>query len=113
MKSPQIRGLYYITHIDNVPSILRRGILCHERIEAEHVEYTHIYDKDIVANRHDIHVPDGRSLWEFANFYFQHIINRSQYIFDNALFYTFPFCYLILKLIFSFENSKFHRQNFL
>ena len=71
MKRPEITGLYYITHIDNVPSILRMGIFCHERIETEHVEYTRIYDKDIVANRQGIYVPDGRSLWEFANLYFQ------------------------------------------
>ncbi len=71
MKRPEITGLYYITHIDNVPSILSRGVYCHERIETEHIEYTRIYDEDIVANRHDIHVPDGRSLWKFANFYFQ------------------------------------------
>lgn len=71
MKRPEIMGLYYITHINNVPSILSRGIYCHERIESEHIEYTRIYDEGIVANRHDIHVPDGRSLWEFANFFFQ------------------------------------------
>jgi O-acetyl-ADP-ribose deacetylase (regulator of RNase III) len=71
VKQPEVVGLYYITHIDNVPSILRRGIYCHERIEAEHIEYTRIYDKDIVANRHDIKVPDGRNLWTFANLYFQ------------------------------------------
>lgn len=71
MKRQQIRGLYYITHIDNVPSILEKGILCHERIEVEHIQYTRIYDKDIVANRRNVHTPDGRSLWEFVNLYFQ------------------------------------------
>ena len=71
MKRPEITGLFYITHIDNVPSILRRGIYCHERIETEHIEYTRIYDAGIVANRHDIYSPDGRSLWKFANFFFQ------------------------------------------
>ena len=71
MKRPEITGLYYITHINNVPSILQRGIYCHERIETEHLEYTRIYDEGIVANRRDIIVPDGRSLWRFSNFFFQ------------------------------------------
>ena len=31
----KIKSLYYITHIDNLPSIFKRGILSHERIEAE------------------------------------------------------------------------------
>lgn len=70
VKRPQITGLYYITHIDNVPSILRRGLLCHERIEGEHIEYTHIYDKGIVENRQGKQTPDGNSLWHFANLYF-------------------------------------------
>lgn len=71
MKRPQIKGLYYITHIDNIPSILEKGILSHERIETEEIQYTHIYAEEIVTNRREIQVPDGRSLWSFANFYFQ------------------------------------------
>lgn len=70
MKRPEISGLYYITHIDNVPSIIMRGILSHERIEAENVQYTSIYNEEIVANRHQIQTPDGHSLWHFANLYF-------------------------------------------
>ena len=71
MKRPQITGLYYITHIDNVSSILSRGIFCHERIEGEKIEYTRIYDDGIVANRKDIQTPDGGTLWKFTNLYFQ------------------------------------------
>jgi hypothetical protein len=71
MKRPQIRGLYYISHIDNVPSILEHGVLSHERILAEKIQYTKIYAEDIVANRQGIQTPDGRSLWSFANLYFQ------------------------------------------
>jgi len=65
------RGLFYITHIDNLPSILRQGILCHERIEKEGIQFTPIYDKTIVAGRGERKVPDGRSLWSFANLFFQ------------------------------------------
>jgi hypothetical protein len=71
MRKLEVNGLYYITHINNVPSILKHGIYCHERIETEHIDFTRIYDEGIVANRHDIQVSDGRSLWKFANFFFQ------------------------------------------
>lgn len=71
MKPKRIKGLYYITHIDNLPSILKRGILSHERIETENIAFTPIYDKGIVQNRRDILTPSGKTLWNFANFYFQ------------------------------------------
>lgn len=71
MRYPRARGLYYITHIDNIPSILKLGILSHERVEAEHVQFTPIYDPQIIANRRGRQTPDGRSLWSFANLYFQ------------------------------------------
>ena len=67
MGALDIKGLYYITHIDNVPSILRRGILSHERVETEGVQYTPIYDEAIVAARKDKLAPNGKRLWSFAN----------------------------------------------
>lgn len=71
MRLSTITGLSYITHIDNIPSILRQGILSHERIQNEKIPFTPIYDEQIVTNRKDILAPDGRSLWSFANLYFQ------------------------------------------
>lgn len=71
MKYAPVKELYYITHINNVPSILRRGVLSHELIEKENVPFTPIYDAEIVSRRHDIKTPDGRTLWSFANLYFQ------------------------------------------
>ena len=41
---PEIKGLYYITHIENLPSILSRGIFSHRCIEDRGVEYKAIYD---------------------------------------------------------------------
>jgi O-acetyl-ADP-ribose deacetylase (regulator of RNase III) len=70
MASVDIKGLYYITHIDNLPSILERGIWSHERVEREGISYTPVYDKGIVSYRKDKCVPDGSSLWGFANLYF-------------------------------------------
>lgn len=70
-KKPEIRSLYFITHIDNLPSIFKHGILSHKSIEERSIPYTPIYDKSIVAKRKDRTVPTGQSLWEFANLYFQ------------------------------------------
>lgn len=67
----KLRGLYYITHVDNLPSILEKGILSHRKVEEEGIKYTPIYDSDIVMNRRDRKLPDGRNLWDFANLYFQ------------------------------------------
>lgn len=66
----QQRNLYYITHIDNLPSILQRGILSHERINQLGLNYTAVYDKAIVNNRRD-RIVDDKSLWFFANLYLQ------------------------------------------
>lgn len=71
MRKLDINNLYYITHIDNLPSILERGILSHERIEEEHVQPTRIYNTDIVNKRKEKNTPDHKSLWNYANLYFQ------------------------------------------
>ncbi|MDE0636503.1 MAG: DarT ssDNA thymidine ADP-ribosyltransferase family protein [Candidatus Poribacteria bacterium] len=71
MQKIDIRELYYITHIDNLPSILARGVFSHERIESERIDSTPIYDADIVSLRNQITTPDKRSLWSYANLYFQ------------------------------------------
>ncbi len=70
-RKPEVKGLYYITHVDNLPSILQRGILAHRVVEESGIPYTPIYDKSIVSNRQKRTTPDGRSLWDFANLYFQ------------------------------------------
>ena len=71
MRELNIRGLYYITHIDNIPAILTTGILSHERIETEQVEHTPIFDNRIVINRRNKITPEGKSLWHYANLFFQ------------------------------------------
>jgi hypothetical protein len=71
MKKSFVKGLYYITHIDNIPSILKQGILSHALIEGQHIKFTPIYDSQIVAHRHHRITPDGKNLWDFANLYFQ------------------------------------------
>ena len=71
MTDSDIRGLYYITHIDNLPSILEKGILSHDMIEAEGLSYIQIYDSSIVERRARRSTPEGRSLWYYANLFFQ------------------------------------------
>lgn len=66
-----INSLFYITHVDNVPSILTNGILSHGQIKAQNVPFTPIYDDKIVSRRKEKTTPDGKSLWEYANVYFQ------------------------------------------
>ena len=64
-------SLYYITHIDNLPSILNKGILAHERIKELDVPSIPIYNQEIVRRRKEKSTPDGKSLWNYANLYFQ------------------------------------------
>lgn len=71
MRKLDIRELFYITHIENIPSILEKGILSHERIETERVHPTAIYAKDIVNSRKWKTTPAGKSLWSYANLFFQ------------------------------------------
>ncbi|AFZ46285.1 hypothetical protein Cyast_0305 [Cyanobacterium stanieri PCC 7202] len=65
-----IDGLYYITDINNIPSILRNGILSHSKINQLGIKPVTVYDQDIVELRKNKKVND-KPLWDFANLYFQ------------------------------------------
>lgn len=71
MKKPNIKSLYYITHIENLPSLLSFGILSHKKVEELEVSYTPVYDTGIINRRKDKSTPERNSLWEYANLYFQ------------------------------------------
>ena len=71
MQILDIRALYYITHIDNLPSILTTGILSHERIRTEGIQNTTIYLKHLVNKRRDRSTSIGKTLWHYANLFFQ------------------------------------------
>ncbi|MCX7680843.1 MAG: DUF4433 domain-containing protein, partial [Anaerolineae bacterium] len=71
MAKKRIQNLYYIAPVENLPSILEKGILSHAEVERRHIASTSIYDAHIVASRKQRTTPDGKSLWEFANLYFQ------------------------------------------
>jgi hypothetical protein len=67
----KVKNLYYITHVNNIPSILERGVLSHDLVKAEGIHPMAIYDEDIISSRKNKTTPDGKSLWSYANFYFQ------------------------------------------
>ncbi len=62
-------SVFYITHRDNLPSILEHGVVSHEK--ASSLSPANVYDENIVTRRGQKKAPDGNSLWHFANFYFQ------------------------------------------
>ena len=70
-KQVDVKGLFYITHKDNVASILRHGLLSHSSVLDRSLQYQAIYDSEIVSNRKNKLTPNGHSLWDFANVYFQ------------------------------------------
>jgi len=67
----EITSLYYITHIENVKSILTYGLLSHNNIINRKINFKPIYDEEIINRRKDKVTPNSRSLWDFANVYFQ------------------------------------------
>lgn len=70
-RKAEIKSLFYITHIENVPSILKNGILSHALVEARKLPFKPIYDAAIVSNRKNKATPERASLWEYANVFFQ------------------------------------------
>ena len=71
MRSFPPEELYYITHIDNLRSILEKRILSHERIAQLKLKYTSIYNEEVVSILKNKLTPAGKSLWHYANLYFQ------------------------------------------
>ena len=77
MQGPNIRALYYITHIDNLPSILERGILSHERIETEGAQCVSMFKgktdtKNNTNKRRKVKPQQGKkNLLYYANLFFQ------------------------------------------
>jgi hypothetical protein len=67
----RLKQLFYITHIDNLESILDQGILSHQNIEGWNIKFTPIYDRQIVSLRRERIVSDNKNLWQYANLYFQ------------------------------------------
>lgn len=68
MNRQEIAGLYYIVLIENTPSILRHGILSHNR--AARIGHDSVAMEEIQARRRDKMIPGARALHDYANLYF-------------------------------------------
>ena len=73
MKIP--KHFYYITHIDNLKSILKRGIFSRSKIEGMFFnifgpKLRSIHDESIIQKRKS-KLFKGKNLWDYVNLYFQ------------------------------------------
>ena len=71
MAELNIRWLYYLAHIDNLSLLLERGILSQKIRSEENIQYARIADSNIVGRRRYKQTPDEKSLWDYANLFFQ------------------------------------------
>ena len=60
--------LFYITHIENIPSIMKNGIMCYER--AKKLKHKSIALEEVQERRDRKKIPNGRMLHEYVNLYF-------------------------------------------
>ena len=60
--------LFYITHIENIPSIMKNGIMCYER--AKNLKHKSIALEEVQERRDRKRIPNGRLLHEYVNLYF-------------------------------------------
>lgn len=67
-KSLPCKGLYSIMPISNIPSIMRCGILSHQR--AELVQHKSIALNEVQDRRANVRIPNGLALHQYVNLYF-------------------------------------------
>ena len=68
VKKTNQTGLYNIQAIENVPSIMRRGLLSNER--ADQIWHVSIAMEEVQERRNNIKIPNGLELHQYANVYF-------------------------------------------
>jgi hypothetical protein len=68
MKRDEIEELLYITPMENLPSMMKHGILCHNK--AKTVPHQSVAMDEIQDKRRKVTVPGGRPLHDYANLYF-------------------------------------------
>jgi len=76
MKLEELEELHYITPIENVKSIIQRGILSHQT--AEKIAHESVAMDEIQERRKKVVVPGGRPLHQYVNLYF-HARNPMMY----------------------------------
>lgn len=80
MTRQEVKELHYITPIENIPSILQHGILCH-RLAKKHIHRS-VAMPEVQARRASKRLPQGGSLHDYANLYF-HARNPMMYVRRN------------------------------
>ena len=65
---PEIDELHYITSVENIPSIMEHGILCHN--EAQKLDHVDISMDEVQKRRANKSIPNGLNLHAYANLYF-------------------------------------------
>jgi len=68
LKRSDVKELYYITPIANVPSIVNNGILSHEL--SKKLAHESLAMEEIQAKRKNKRIPGARKLHRYANLYF-------------------------------------------
>lgn len=64
----RINELHYITSINNIPSIMRYGILSYEK--ASKLDHESVAMTEIQERRDGVRIPGGLNLHQYANLYF-------------------------------------------
>lgn len=68
MNRTDVKELHYITHIDNLKSILQNGILCYNK--AKKIQCKSIADPEIQKRRNKVIPGANRKLHDYVNLYF-------------------------------------------
>jgi O-acetyl-ADP-ribose deacetylase (regulator of RNase III) len=71
MDVPKLEELYYITHINNLPSILKNGILSGNNVIKKGIMPVRIVDKELVEKRSFLKIPLKKGLFDYVALYFQ------------------------------------------
>ncbi len=64
-------SFFHITHRDNLSSILEQGIYARGPLENEDIAYARVHDDGVQSRRKAKHLPTGKPLTDYVNFYFQ------------------------------------------
>ena len=68
MKKPN--SLYYICHVENLGSILEKGIFSRQDVQSQNITHKDIHDPGVLSQR-DKTLPGDKNLQEYVNLYFQ------------------------------------------
>lgn len=68
MRLEELKELHYITPVENIPSILDKGLLSFNK--AKKVKHTTCANAEVQERREKVVIPSGRPLHDYVNLYF-------------------------------------------